>query len=457
LGALDDLEPPQVAAYLEKATLKPPPEVVEVPAPTPGAGVDDAKISALIARIDALEKREAEMRAQLEQANAYLDTLPARDSIPLPIERSGDLSVPPPPIQQAQAVDDQELLPPPVENLGNLLDDAVRKGDFDRSIEIPGTDISLRVGGRFKLDANVGKVDGGDSESNLGANASRVSVFAQKPTDFGRAGGFLEADFAGGRARIRHGYAQLGPVLAGLTWSNFSHLAALPSTVAVDPVGTVARRVPQLRWSWTGDEREFALALENASPDLALGVDDRARRKLPDLTGHVRFTRPASDVQVGGILRTLEYDGPGRSGDATGWGISLSASLPNGETDRAVLGALYGEGIGSYVIGLSGSLVDAVVTAEGGLRAIEAYGGYLGYEHRWSGEWRSTFMASYVERERDSLLDSIRAATSATLNVIWNPFPGFGVGAELLLGREEDAFGVERDERRLFLAVQYGF
>ncbi len=460
LGRLEALESSEVAAYLEKATSVPEsPEavVVEAAVESPGeSALQQELLAALVARIEILETNESQMRDELEAAKARLDNLPATDAIDLPVERSGDLVASVPPRPEPPAADD-EIKPPPAENLGNLVDDAVRKGDFARSFEIPGTDISLRIGGRLKLDADHGQVDDSDRETDLRATASRFHLFAQMPTALGRTGGYLEADFAGGRARIRHAYAQLGPLLAGQTWSNFTHLEALPSTVSIDPPGAIVRRASQVRWTWRGQKRELALAVEDSEPALALADTARALRRSPDLTGHLRFIRPNFDIQVSGVLRLLEFEGATGDGDATGFGVSLSASRQIGEADRAVFGVLYGEGIGSYLVGFSGELVDAAATPDGSLRAVEAYGGHLGYEHRWGEKWRSTVMASYAGRERSGLLDGIRRAAAATFNVIWNPVAGVGVGAELLIGSEEDAFGIERDEERIFVAIQFGF
>src|SRR5690348_12569157 len=192
---------------------------------------------------------------------------------------------------------------------------AATAGSFPRSFLIPGTDTSLRVGGRITWIADYylqgGAANGSPWNTTLGANGqthsisitgnpkgsndfgeslrqSKLSVETRTPTPYGEARTYMEFDWAGStnyapggadpaaisnnlHPRLRYAYGTLGGWLAGQANSNFSDPDANPETLDFGGnVGEPGRvRVAQLRytipltWAWGG-----ALSFSAENPEV---------------------------------------------------------------------------------------------------------------------------------------------------------------------------------------------
>ncbi len=472
LGPLPEADPALVARYVSRAAKT-------AAAFVGGKGLREI-VQSLLARIDALERRETgptaaeldalrgrleelertnlELRDELEVAKASLETPPAPDAQIRPLETAGNLvSEAAPSRGRKVAADADKELAPPVETIGNLLDDAVRWGDFPRSFQIPNTEISLRVAGNMKLDTVVADPEGGDTATELSAETSRFSLFAQAPTARGRAGSFVEANFSGGTLRLRHAYAQWAGLLAGQTWSTFSHVGALPQSLTADPAGSITLRRPQLRWAASRDAVRYAVALENTNPLLLLTSERRVRSVIPDLAGHVGLNRPRLDFQLAGLLRFLEYEGPVGGDEATAYAVSASGKASIGQRDNAVFGVLYGEGAADLLAGFRGQSAAALETPGGRLETLRARGAYVGYQHFWGEHWRFNVASSFATLDDDPLWQGIQERHSTVLNLIWNPAAGVGLGAEFLRALREDTAGVETEDRLFQFSFQVGY
>jgi hypothetical protein len=218
-------------------------------------------------------------------------------------EGGEDLAVP-----QQRRLDDLLTSAP----LGAAPQGAVVAGSLPRSFVIPGTDVSLRIGGQalggvlwYLKGANTGGAlgnQGGSSENftdgqgNVGnlasiplngvpaSNAigfahsrsstwdfsgklSRVFLDARTPSRFGEVKAYIEFDFGainpfvnlnnnrssvnGYLARFRQGYAALGGFLIGQTQGTFTDSDSLPELVdfANETGTTFPARVPQVRYT----------------------------------------------------------------------------------------------------------------------------------------------------------------------------------------------------------------
>jgi hypothetical protein len=84
-----------------------------------------------------------------------------------------------------------------------------------------------------------------------GLSQTRLGFEITRRTEKGNVFIRLETDFAGANGfRIRHAYGQINRILVGQTWSLFSHINALPSTVDfAGPTGSLHARTPQIRYS----------------------------------------------------------------------------------------------------------------------------------------------------------------------------------------------------------------
>jgi|HubBroStandDraft_6_1064221.scaffolds.fasta_scaffold66276_1 hypothetical protein len=205
-------------------------------------------------------------------------------------------------------------------------------GSFPRSLLIPGTDVSLRIGGQgvgsvlwYLKGANTGGALGGQGGSSqytdgqggtgnlpsiplaglpasgaigfahsrssawdFSGKASRIFLDARSPSPYGEVKAYIEFDFLamtpntnlnnnrgsvnGYIPRFRQGYAALGGLLAGQTQGTFLDVDSLPELLdlASQTSITFIARTPQVRYTYPLPYgASIAVAAENPSPSVA--------------------------------------------------------------------------------------------------------------------------------------------------------------------------------------------
>jgi hypothetical protein len=362
----------------------------------------------------------------------------------------------------------------------------VEEGLFPKSIKLPGTDLSLGIGGYVKVDF-IQDVSGlGDAfefktntipvDGSVAADQSGRTTIHARETRFNldlRSEGtgtrhfraFVEGDFFGdGNAfRLRHGFGEFGPLLGGQTWSTLQDISARGLTIDFEgPDGEVFVRQAMIRFTHKFDDHwTAAVAAENPTPQFAVpsGLSGSARAAMPDVPGFVRYQRGAGHVQVAGIVRQLRFDGTGTSADTAtpGWGLNTTFVVPLARGYQLLGQYAVGDGMSRYIEALSGQNLDAVFTSSGTLQAIRAQAANLGYIHRWSPTVRSGLSASatYVEDDEALAPTAIGRLTDLRANVIWTPYRLVDIGGEVLWGQRRNRDGARGDAVRLQFAVIY--
>lgn len=362
----------------------------------------------------------------------------------------------------------------------------VEQGLFPKSIGIPGTDLSLAIGGYVKVDfiqdfSGIGdayefKTNSIPVEGSAAADQSGRTTIHARETRFNldlRSNGtgghqfraVVEGDFFGdGNAfRMRHAYGEFGPLLGGQTWSTFQDISARGLTIDFEgPDGEVFVRQAMIRFThrlaehWT-----MAVAVENPSPQFAVpsGLGGSARAAMPDIPGFLRYQRGAGHVQVAGLVRQLRFDGTGSTDNAAtvGWGVNTTFVVPIRAGYQLLGQFVIGEGTGRYIEGLSGQNLDAVFTPSGSLQGIRTQSGNLGYIHRWSATVKSglNFSTSYVEDDAALPSSAIDRLMDLRGNVIWTPYRLVDIGAEVLWGERRNKSGATGDAIRFQFAIIY--
>ena len=233
----------------------------------------------------------------------------------------------------------------------------VTLGDFPGSFKVPQTDISVKLGGYVKLDfikdldfvpsgdffvqtqipvegtANAEK----DGEARFTARQSRINLDARTQSPYGGFRAFIEWDFFGPNNsdfHLRHAYGELGNLIAGQTWSSFMDISAWPEALGYEgPDAGIFARQGQIRWTQPiGETINVAVSIENPSGDFSdpvPGVDTGdALNQWPDVAGHVRQQESWGHLQLGGLVREIQFDnGMGQSGSVVGWGTSFSGRI----------------------------------------------------------------------------------------------------------------------------------
>jgi hypothetical protein len=371
------------------------------------------------------------------------------------------------------------------------------EGDFPGSFRIPGTKTSFQIGGYVQLDAifdgdKIGNNDAfvvssiptdgdgneGAGNTNFSVRQTRLFLKTQTPTEtkWGNLVTYLEIDFFGtdgSEPRIRHAYGQIGDkkqLLAGQTWSAFQDATVFPSTLDFQgPPGMITSRRPQVRyrqdWSeqWVG-----AVALEDPSSELTTpaGVEGFDASSLPDLAGHVRWNQDWGHLQLGAMVRRLEFDPAegGRESDL-GYGLNLSGSYKTIKLDERHIDSILfqiagGNGIARYINDTGGLGLDGVIVAPGEeLEPLNAVAGMLAYQHWWDAKWGSTIGYSVVmlDDEAGQAATDYQSGQYGVLNLRYYPTERVMLGGEVLYGVREDVDGSTGDDLRLQFSAQYKF
>lgn len=391
----------------------------------------------------------------------------------------------------------------------------VTSGSVPGSIKIPGSDTSFRVSGQVKadyiLDLKAPPVGGGGDfavistaplkgtaaankkgESRFHAKESRIILETFTPTSYGQLKTYIEGDFfdentnqtgfnaANGATGvenvgnqtsfgIRHAYGELGPFLAGQTWTNFMDITAYGEKVDfTGPAGRTFIRQAQFRYTHTMPNGNLLrVAVENPNGDFNGQTDATLGDDLPDLTANYRIFGKNWHLQANGMLRQIKFESKPGSGagttlgtdTATGYGFGLTGSYRFQNRDRVTFYTVAGDGIGRYLEGGDGSGA-SFNTTTGRLNPQFGYGGFATYQHWWTSNLRSNLVGGVSRFNTNNLAALAGTNTeidSAYINLIWSPVKPVDVGIEYIWGRREVKDGREGDVRRIQVGTRYKF
>jgi Porin subfamily len=394
---------------------------------------------------------------------------------------------------------------------------------------LPGSDISLQIGGYAKLDAigitggnrSVGANDQfnvfqiqtrgaptgnapGDPSSNIHARQSRIYLEASKTdTPLGPARAYFEADFFGPidlgtptvsnshTFRLRHAFAEVGPLLAGQTWSTYID----PSTYAeildfTGPGGESFARQGQVRYTHNfGGGFSGAIAVENpqsririgegpvsgtgAVPALTglqdIGVGPLARDSTPDFIARIKYESPQFNLQLSGVgtrstappatAATPFVPGNGNFGFGTQLSGQIALPLFNDKDNfRFMTGYL--DGASRYMLDVANTAPSVAYNATlTQFDSIKAYGGFGALQHWWSDKLRTNLVFSYVNINNPiySGPKVIAGTRYGIVNLLYSPWPDVDIGAEFQYGQRIDADGTKGFQTRVQSSVIYRF
>lgn len=323
---------------------------------------------------------------------------------------------------------------------------------------------------------------GNDGETILSVRQSRLGFKALIPTAIGDLRTKFEFELFGvgedaGQTtfRLRHAYGELGPILAGQTWSLFMDPDVFPNTIDYwGPAGMVFLRNPQVRW--TPLRRDgWSLAVAAESPGSALdegkidpdeinelGEGFSSWDRFPDVTGQVRHDGEWGHVQLGGILRYVGFEiREQNGGDPDGWelgyGANLSGSFRVFRNDKILWQIAGGRGISNYMndggtdLAPNGDLTEA--------RAVPTLGWLLYYNRQWSERWTSSIGFSEHRQWNTSgqADEAFETGQIGNVNLLFHPIRDMYVGPEFIWGRRENNDGEDGTDSRVQISFHYDF
>ena len=355
---------------------------------------------------------------------------------------------------------------------------------------------SYKFGGYIKLDGMLSDYSGGDlAPASLGtqfyvpatipvggspgegpdldmqARETRINFKSDHVLASGdKLSTFIEMDFflgSGGNERVsnsynprmRHAFLKYNNWLAGQTWSTFQDVGALAENLDfIGPSeGTTFVRQAQVRY--TSGAWEFAI--ENPETTITpfgggtrIVSDDGS---IPDLVARYTAKLDNGYIKAAGLVRQLDYKTAAFDDSETAYGLSLSGKHMFGEDDIRWM-ATVGSGTGRY-LGLNTSN-GAVLDANGNLKAIDQWGGFVSYRHFWDAQWRSNFTLSYLSNDNDQALTGIgvtKDVYSVHANLLFQPVEKMTVGGEIMFAERTLESDLSGDMTRLLLSAKYAF
>ncbi len=368
-------------------------------------------------------------------------------------------------------------------------------GDQPGTWKLPGSDTSISFSGYVKADlafdfkgAQGNAFDPtaialkntrpGEKNGNFGLTArqSRFRFDSRTPTEYGALRTRIETDFYGGGnvLRLRHAYGQLGPVLAGQTWSLFGDEDTSASTVDFNgPAGGYSgTRRAQIRYSQdVGGGVTAQIGIESGSGTIldAESTETLDRRsRTPNFVGALRYRGGWGAANLTSVLQKLETD----EDSAIGTAVHLGAHVNVADGTRLLATFNRSRGAEGYIFGGGAA---ATQTDAGKLEPQVTMGGIVGLTQVLAEGVRSGVYYGWLEHDTNDAASPVVAATEneslRTLhaNIWWSPVPRVNIGLEFMHGwrvanPQVDADGMvdstmntKGQESRIHAALQYIF
>lgn len=316
---------------------------------------------------------------------------------------------------------------------------------------------------------------GGGEQFHVNANATQLRVDVRAPEMAGDFRFYYQNDFFGSgsdtgdmKYRVQHLYGQLYGFKAGFTYGVWEDPDSWPDTVDYEgPNAVIFSRRPVAQYTVVWNENwntTFGVEKPDIFTDLDSGGNSSANSsqlfRMPDLGFNTRFEKAGfGHLQFSTLFRDLgARDRLGNDQHVFGWGVNLSAGLDLGENDSVQLLGVYGEGVGGQGNDAGFFNADAAFDANGTLEALPYWSAAVGYTHRWSKSWRSTFTYGYVNLDNTAgqAGDFYHLTHYASANLIWQLRKRLSVGLEGLYGFKEAHNGVDSgDHWRVQLGMVY--
>jgi len=366
------------------------------------------------------------------------------------------------------------------DRIGDLNAAPVEGGAFPGALTIPGTRVSLAIGGFVKVlafhDSNADERAADFSPADLApdtpggptygmtAGLSRLFVDARASTKRGDVRGYIEVDFNGPsvlklrHAYLRHRTARMD-LRAGQTWSTFMNASARPNLLGEAATSGIAElRQTQIRFTrHLPASMHLSASLENPNSGDVGGDIAEARTPAPDAILSLAYERsPITRLQLAALVRRLQVRlEDGSTPAANAWGAQLSVVAEPVERHVVRIEGLLGDGIGRYLQGLDGSGA-GVVSPDAEIDTRRAWGGSASYEHPWSATLSSNFVAGAASGRPAAYQGSGTFERSDFLaaNLLLRTSRYTTVGLEYVYGQRRNVGEASRHNQHVVLGLQ---
>jgi hypothetical protein len=295
---------------------------------------------------------------------------------------------------------------------------------------------------------------------------------------FGAIESYLETDFVGPNGattlRLRKAWVDFKGVRIGQETTTFGvQQGSAPTTADFDgPPTGVTTRSGMIRYRRKLESGlQLMASLEAPKVDVAyldfFAPDIRATdQRLPDLAVNASKAGDWGYISLSALVREIRFrtttSGVSEAESVVGYGANLVGGFrlfkSEAKADVLYYQLIAGEGLGRYLVSLSGQNADALPDpASGGLNAVPAFGGYIAYERRWTPRFFSTLIGggNILENEVAPTLADRFKTTLVMFNSFYQPIPAMKIGGEVDWARKNTFTEVEAEALRYYLVVHY--
>ncbi len=331
---------------------------------------------------------------------------------------------------------------------------------------------------------NIDTLFGADRDDNLVSfdlRQTRIKFGGKvRYEGFGAIETYLETDFVGPSGqttlRLRKAWVDFKGVRIGQETTTFGvQQGSAPTTADFDgPPTGVTTRSGMIRYARKqGSGLQLMASLETPKVDVAylefFAPDIRATdQRLPDLAVNASKAGDWGYVSLSGLVREIRFrtttSGVSEAQGTVGYGANLVGGFrlfkSEAKADVLYYQLIAGEGLGRYLVSLSGQNADALPDpATGELNAVPAFGGYLAYERRWSPQFFSTLIGAgnILKNEVDPTRGDEFKTSMVMLNSFYQPIKTMKIGGEVDWGRKHTTTAIEAEALRYYLVVHYDF
>lgn len=371
-------------------------------------------------------------------------------------------------------------------------EDSLTTKNFPGSWNLPGTDLYLKIGGYFRMDA-IYDFNGAGSRNqllmsqipvegtpeatagpffNFHVRETRFNFDVRRTTsDLKSLKFFLEFDFfdeglKAGQPRMRHAFIKYGNWTFGQTWTNLSDLRVFPFIMDFSAGDALfGGRSVQVRYE-NNFTKNWQLGVSLEMPSL-VGIanpSDLAGEKMPVLPiFSARFTneRPNGMISVGAQIENLRWDGRDQvpNTHATGWGAIFNGRQYISKKLFGTWHASYSSGMTNQILIFAGTDQGAVILPSGELYVEDAITLAIGAGYQLTNSFQTNISYAYVDRGKLEYREAntLEEGGMGHYNVIWHIYKNAMVGVEYAWGTVYNIDRATGNAHRLQAMVKYQF
>jgi hypothetical protein len=307
---------------------------------------------------------------------------------------------------------------------------------------------------------------------------TRITFETRTDTKKGVVSTFISMDFNGETEsgsivpRLRQGYVawlnstKRQSVLIGQATTTLTDGNTWPESFDMEgPNAMLYLRQIMVRYTFVlskSDAWSASIALEEPNSEIQNG---EGLEKLPDLIFALNWKEKWGNLRFGFLGRQLVAESDSGTGEAStfGYGMAFSGQLKvpyRNDNFQFQFGG--GRGTGRYLqdLGSASEGQDGYYNeVSESLTALEAFGGFIAYQHWWSEVVRTNVTGGYVDVNNLEIQgeDALNATVYVMANTIYSPFKRFDIGLEYYYGQSKNKIQDTGHANRLMLGVKYSY